>query len=167
MSARHTGRRRVLQLGGTAGLVLLAGCLGDGTVEEIDELAEQSMEQLDAVGPSVEAAFQHSDGEDWNGCLDELDGVPDQLDSAREDAQNALALAESEGLTEYANTLTLLVALVDIMDDIVAELTLLCEAGTEEDYDEIDQRSQNIQELSQDFDQTEREFHQSLEDLGE
>lgn len=167
VSSTGTGRRGVLKLGGTATVALLAGCLGDGSAEEIDQLTEQSLQQFDEVGTQVDAAFQQSDAQEWNGCLTELEGVPGQIESARQDAQEALELAETDGHSDYADTLTLLVELLDLMDEIVAELTMVCEAGTEEDHDQIESRSQNIQELSQEFDQTEQEFQQSLEALEE
>ncbi len=143
-------RRYFLAVGCTGVAGVLAGCTGDGSLDDIESNIEETIGYLEDAEPKLETAGNQIHDDDWTGCFGTLDDVRDDLDRAQQSSSDGLELAEAEGHSDHMTVLERLEEYTAIFIDIVDEMEELCTAGQEGDGDEVEQRWETIQALDDD-----------------
>lgn len=168
MTIDNTTRRRLLTAGTTTVLAWTAGCLGDDeSLNEIEEALDQTEVHLDEAEQFFDELEAHLDVEEWDSCRNTASEIPPILDTARQEANDALDIATEEGHTEHANVVELMIDVIDILEQMSTEVDHMCEAAAAEDYEEFEDRLDALDQLDQELSQTEQDLDQAIRDLEE
>lgn len=165
MARPPLGRRRVLVTAGAAVTTLLAGCGGDGSIDEIETNIETTIEHLEATDPNLEAAGNAIHEDDWEGCHAATGDVREDLTAARDSASEAHELAEEAGHDNHATAAQRLLEHIDISESIVDEMDRLCEDGAAGDQAAVEERWETIQGLDDDRNAKLQEVEAALEQV--
>lgn len=131
---------------------------GDAT-DEIDAKAEQALQQKEAADGTIQSALDRARlHNDWEGCLGAVEEVPDRLDAARQNAQDALELAVAGEHTDRVKALEVLIEIIDLLEEATTEVRSLCEAGLEGNRAEVNRRYDTLAELSDELERKEAEL---------
>lgn len=164
-----TGRREVLRaLAAVTGAGLttgLAGCMGDGSLEETQGALDRMGQNLEAAGQKFDELQQHLESEDWESCLGSVDPIREDLTAAEENATEAQQLAEEGGHDQHAEAATRGRELIDILGEMVDEVEVLCNAATKDDFEEVNQRLENLDDLEQQRQQKQQELEDAFEEI--
>lgn len=166
-----TRRRQVIRaLGAVIGVGLptgMAGCMGDDSLRETQDALDQMGVHLEEAGQKFAELQQHLDSEDWESCLSSVDPVREDLTAAQEAGAEAQQLAEEGGHDQRADAATRGLELIDILGEMVDEVEGLCEAASNGDTEEANQRLASLKDLEQQRQQKQQELEDAFGELEE
>lgn len=160
-----TSRRRFLIAGGTVAAVALAGCSDDSSVGEVESGIEETEAHLQGIDPKLEDAAVAIDDQDWEGCHSQADAIRSDLDAARQSSDDALSLAEEDGLSDHVAVLERMQEYIAIVEEMTGELDQACEAGAAGDQQGLEAHWNTLMDLDDDRQSKREEVSAALDEL--
>lgn len=160
---RSLNRRAYLGSVGGALSVALAGCLGDGSQQEVNDSLEATVGHLEDAGEGFDEFGPHIDNEEYDQCLATADPVREDLSAAEKNASEAQSVAEENGHSDLADVAVDALELIDVLNRMVDTVEKLCTAGSEGDREAFNNHLGTLEELEQQRVQRQEEFRQSME----
>jgi exonuclease VII small subunit len=166
MTGKVFGRRQVLAASATAALTSLAGCSGNEKAKEMNAAGEDAGDHLDSAESTVQTAFEHNDNEEFQSCVDELDGVDSEIQAAREDAQTGLELATELESEDEIRVFELMIQFSDQLEVVATDLEGVCTAARDENWDVYEQKVDALETNVSKLESTTSELDQALTETG-
>lgn len=162
-------RRRVLRsigcIAGTGIATSLAGCTGNESLEETQAAVDQAFMNLEAAGQGFNSLQQNLENEEWESCLSNTEPVREDLSAAETNATEAQELASENGHTDHEEVASLILEQIGILNDMTDEIEGICQAASNENFEEVNQRLDTLEDLDQQRQDTQQDLDEAAQAL--